>query len=95
MLGPERAHRGRSRSSSSGGNSRPLADVACHVYPFLVHLSLAVSSLARFIRSDNVRQVHQEGKRKHKRRSESTIEAPLAQTAERLHGKEKVYGSIP
>ena len=24
-----------------------------------------------------------------------TVVAPLAQTAERLHGKEKVYGSIP
>jgi hypothetical protein len=23
------------------------------------------------------------------------LHAPLAQTAERLHGKEKVYGSIP
>jgi hypothetical protein len=28
-------------------------------------------------------------------RSDNLIPAPLAQSAERLHGKEKVYGSIP
>ena len=27
--------------------------------------------------------------------SDNLIPAPLAQSAERLHGKEKVYGSIP
>ena len=27
--------------------------------------------------------------------SDNLIQAPLAQSAERLHGKEKVYGSIP
>ena len=27
--------------------------------------------------------------------AQSAADAPLAQSAERLHGKEKVYGSIP
>jgi hypothetical protein len=40
-------------------------------------------------------QEHEEGKKGHKRRPEGMLQAPLAQTAERLHGKEKVHGSIP